>query len=106
MQITDYYLGADMAIFPGRHSVLWEKAVACGLPCIIKYAEGMQHVDVGGNCVFFKDGSPEGIKNAVLSVISNEEQLNNMSIVAKEKGIMEFSYINIAKKAIEMDRYD
>lgn len=102
-QITEYFLGADVAIFPGRHSVLWEKAVACGLPCIIKRADGMQHVDVGGNCVFYDGDTSDNIKRQIIDLYENKERLTEMSNVAREKGIKSFSYINIARRAILME---
>ena len=35
-KVYDYFLSADLGVFPGTHSVLWEQACACGLPCILK----------------------------------------------------------------------
>ena len=32
-KVYDYFFAADLAIFPGTHSVLWEQAVGTGLPC-------------------------------------------------------------------------
>ena len=102
-EITKYYLGSDFAIFPGRHSVLWEQAVLCGIPCAFLYAQGMQHVDVGGNCLFFEDGSVQCIKDNILKISNDRNKLENMRKVAQTKGKETFSYINIAKKSIEVD---
>ena len=54
--IYDYFLASDLGVFPGTHSVLWEQAVGTGLPCIFHEWPGMTHVDIGGNCVFIKNG--------------------------------------------------
>ena len=102
-QITDYFLGSDLAVFPGRHSVLWEKAVACGLPCLILHADGMEHVDVGGNCMFFGREDPLIIKENIMQLINNPEQLSNMRKVALHQGVIEFSYDHIARKSIGME---
>lgn len=101
--IYNWFLASDLAVFPGRHSVLWEQAVASGLPCCIKRAFGMEHVDVGGNCLFFDDDSPEGIANAIRKIVNDSKQYNKMLEVAQTKGINDFSYIEIAKRAIEME---
>lgn len=104
-QITDYFLGSDLAVFPGRHSVLWEKAVACGLPCLILHADGMEHVDIGGNCMFFEREDPAIIKENIKNLINNPEQLSGMRKVALHQGVIEFSYDHIARKSIEMEGY-
>ena len=97
----DYFLASDLAVFPGTHSVLWEQAVACGIPLIVKDWEGMHHVDVGGNCLFLQDDKVEEIKEKILEVYGNKSFYDNMLKVAEEKGIPTFSYSDIAKRAIE-----
>lgn len=97
----DYFLAADLAFFPGTHSVLWEQAVGVGLPCIFKKWEGMQHIDVGGNCLFIENANVTGIQEKILLLYERPDLLLKMKNVALEKGIVKFSYYEIAKKAIE-----
>lgn len=99
----DYFLAADLAVFPGTHSVLWEQACACGLPGLFRYWEGMQHVDVGGNALFLREDSKDEIKRVLLDFIKNPEKLANMKKVAQEKAVEIFSYRKIAKRAILED---
>ncbi|MFY9382072.1 MAG: glycosyltransferase family 4 protein [Eubacteriales bacterium] len=99
-EVYNYYLASDMAVFPGRHSVLWEQAVGTGLPCIFKKWEGQTHVDVGGNCIFIENGTKEEIKSAIKSVLIDREKYNKMLKVAQERGIILFSYENISRRAI------
>ena len=68
-------MASDLCAFPGTHSVLWEQACACGLPGVFRDWEGMHHVDVGGNAVFLKDASAEGIKRLLSDLLSHPEQL-------------------------------
>lgn len=91
---------ADLIIFPGQHSVMWEQAVALGVPCIFKRIDGFSHVDVGGNCIFIDDTSEDGLKKVILDVI-NSGKLNDMRKVASKKGMEEFSCFKIAQKSIE-----
>lgn len=100
--VYDYFLASDLAVFPGTHSVLWEQAVACGIPTVFKDWQGMHHVDVGGNCVFLKEDSVDEIKKTISEIYENREMYDNMKKTATEKGIKEFSYSNIARKAIEL----
>lgn len=100
--VYDYFLAADMAVFPGTHSVLWEQAVACGVPCAVKHWHGMEHVNVNGNCAFINYGdTPDSaaIHRALAPVLTTPALLDRMKQAAalcRE----DFLYSNIAKKAI------
>jgi len=97
----DWFLSSDLAFFPGTHSVLWEQAVACGIPIVCKYWEGMTHVNVGGNAIFINDPTVENIKELILWIV-NSEQYNKMFDIAQNKSRFEFQYIEIAKRSIEL----
>ena len=97
----DWFLAADLAVFPGSHSVLWEQACACGIPGVFRYREGMTHVDVGGNCKFLYNDSVDEIRQVVLEIFSNSEEYSKMKQVAMEIGIKEFSYAEMAKRTLE-----
>lgn len=94
---------ADLVVFPGLHSVMWEQAVALGRPCIFRKIDGFNHVDLGGNAVFLNDVDRESLKKAVKNIALNKALYNSMEAVAKEKGMMQFSYMEIAKKSIQME---
>ena len=98
---SDYFLTGDLGFFPGTHSVLWEQAVGLGIPCVFKTWEGMKHVDVGGNCLFLDQVDQKSIEETIKAIINNKEQFEKMKKVALEKGIFEFSYDEIAKRAIQ-----
>ncbi|MCA0333881.1 MAG: glycosyltransferase family 4 protein [Bacteroidetes bacterium] len=98
-KVYNYFFAGDLAFFPGTHSVLWEQAVGIGLPCIFKKWEGIQHIDIGGNCLFIN--SNDEIKDNILALYQNKSQLALMKQIAMEKGVNQFSYYEIAKKAIE-----
>lgn len=99
--VYDYYLASDVAIFPGTKSALWEQAICSGLPLICRLWDGMEHVDVGGNCIFI-DGKNEYelIKNIIL-LMENEDLYNKMKQVAETKGFQTFSYATISKQALD-----
>lgn len=100
-EVYDWYLASDLAVFPGTHSVLWEQAVASGLPAIFKYWKGMDHVDVGGNCLFLYRNNPEELFGYISRLILKEDEYKKMKEVAMKKGTQTFSYIKIAKRSIE-----
>ncbi len=99
----DYFAIADLIVFPGRHSVFWEQAVAQGKPIVVKKWAGTTHVDLGGNVVFLEQDSVEEIQDVIERLYKNRDELSRMTNIAKEKGMKVFSYSNIAKHAIEMD---
>lgn len=100
-QILDYLILADLVVFPGTHSVLWEQAVGAGTPCIFKYWEGMKHVDVGGNCEFLYKDSVQEMTNVLAKFLSDRVKYNEMKRVAIDEGLKKFAYSEIARYAIE-----
>ena len=95
------YLGAsDLAVYPGRHSVLWEQTVGLGIPAIFKRWDGTTHVDVGGNCLFLNDDSIAEMKGILNRVINEKTVYEQMKHVSEEMGMKVFSYENIAKQSV------
>lgn len=99
--ISNYLISSDLAFFPGTHSVLWEQSAALGLPGVFKYWDGMQHMDIGGNCIYLKEINENTIKETLLNLYNNPEALNKMTLIAQNEGMKYFSYFDIAKRAIE-----
>ena len=97
----DYIAAADLVVYPGRHSVLWEQTVGQGRPMICKYWEGTTHVDIGGNVKFLYSDSEEELDNVIREVI-NPITYNQMKIIANGEKKNMFNYKDIAKKSIEM----
>ena len=100
-QSYDYFAAADIACFPGRHSVYWEQVAGMGIPLICKYWDGTTHVDIGGNAAFLYEDSVEEIKTKIEYLANNNEAYNKMLQIAQE-GKNQFSYYKIAKKSIDM----
>lgn len=102
----DYFLASDLAVFPGTHSVLWEQACASGIPGIFKdWDGGFNHVDVGGNAVLLKEISVKSIKSQIESLYFTPKYMNMLK-VAQDKGPKIFSYMEIAKRAIEFQEFE
>ncbi len=93
----DYFAAAELAVFPGRHSVMWEQVAGQGIPMICKYWEGTTHVDVGGNVKFIMEDTVEAVKKAVCDAVV---QYDEMRAAAKGIGTKMFRYSEIAKRAI------
>ena len=99
-QIYDTFVASDLGVFPGGHSVLWEQAIGCGLPCIFRIWSGMTHVDVGGNCSFISDNRIETLKSELEKTILNKSYYDRMKHQGLQNGMEKFSYYNIAEKSL------
>ena len=97
----DYFEAADLAVFPGRHSVLWEQAVGQGVPLLARDWPGTRHVDLGGNARFLQNGNEETLRGAIEALRDDPGALNEMRRVARERGMATFSYRAIAERCIE-----
>ncbi len=99
-KVYDYFFSADLIVFPGQHSVLWEQACASKVPCLFKRWDGMSHVDNGGNSILLDDCSVSSIKNEIKGLLYTEKYYS-----MKEKANSEITdvylYGNIAKKSLE-----
>lgn len=98
--VYDYYFAADLAFFPGTHSVLWEQACAAKLPAVFLKWVGMDHVDNGGNADFIENSSVETIKNKIKELKFTEKYYKMKAVANSDKTDI-YLYSKIAKKSIE-----
>lgn len=96
-EIYEEFAIADLVVFPGLHSVLWEQAVGMGKPCVFRDIKGFHHIDLKGNCLFFEEDSVSSYLETLLFAIDSIDQ---MKAVAETKGKKVFSYFEIAKKSL------
>ena len=99
-KVYEFFYAADLIVFPGQHSVLWEQACASKVPCVFEKWEGMNHVDNGGNSDFISQISIETIRNKIVELKFTEKYYKMKRIAESEKTDV-FLYSNIAKKSLE-----
>lgn len=97
-RVMECMIASDISFFPGTHSTLWEQSVGVGIPIVCKYWEGMEHVNINGNCLFVKGEDVKEIKD-VINRIKDFTILDNLKTLARVAS-SEFLYSNISKKAI------
>lgn len=97
-QIINYMISADLACFPGTHSILWEQAVGLSLPCIFRDWKGMHHFNIDNNCLFLDDDRVESIISAILKIIDKTlyQDVYKKSCIAADS----FKYSTISRKSI------
>lgn len=99
-QTYNHYLASDIAVFPGTQSVLWQQAIYCGLPLIIKkwpYGDYLNE----GNVIFLDSDSIDEVVSKISYIIDDDNKLEEMSKISIECGQKKFSYKNIAEKIFE-----
>ena len=100
IKIHEFLLISDLAVFPGKHSVIWEQAVGCGIPTVFKKIEGHHHIDLGGNCLLINEGNEQELTEVILKIYNDKNLYKKMKEVSMEKGRNYFSYDKIARRAI------
>ncbi len=100
-KVYDIFLSAQLAFFPGSHSVLWEQACACGIPGVFKDDPGRRHVDLGGNCILLHDCDVASLQSVLQNIRNNKEVYESMLRAAQEKGIDCFSYDKLAQRVLQ-----
>lgn len=101
-RVSEYLLAAEVAIFPGTHSVLWEQAAGLGKPLALHRWPGMEHLDLDGNTMYLDDAAPESLAAVLRSLVDDENGLlAALSRRAAEVGPAHFSYSAIARRALE-----
>lgn len=93
-----YFAAADLAVFPGRHSVFWEQVVAQGVPLLVKRWDGTTHVDCGGNVKFLTQDSADEIKAALEDILSGDTYA--VMKAAADRAQDGFMYSRIAERSI------
>lgn len=101
-EIYKYIKLADLVVFPGLHSVLWEQSVGLGKPCVFRYIEGFTHIDLGGNCKFLYEDSIEEMINVLEEIILRPDVYQKLLLNAQNKGPNKFSYKKIAAKSLNI----
>lgn len=102
-EVYPYFLSSDLAVFPGTHSVLWEQAMACGIPGIFKdWDGGFSHIDCGGNAILLNNITRETLEKEICDLLQNTNKYCYMKNIAENKARKEFSYIEIARRSIAL----
>lgn len=102
-EIAPLFWSADLALFPGTHSVLWEEAIGHGLAAVFHRWSRMCHLDLGGNAFFIDDGETATIDTTLQKLVADDALLiRQMNEIAQRKGPTAFAFSRIAQKAIEL----
>ena len=103
-EINNIFMSSNIAIFLGLHSVLWEQAVGCGCPLMIKYEKNRRYLNLGGNVVFLNSLDEREISTKLEMITDERIQNSIINKKAINKGIKVFSQGNrITKLTIDWE---
>lgn len=100
-KVYDYFYAADLVMFPGQHSVMWEQAVASKVPCAFTKIEGFEHVNVNDNCILMDGNTADYYKELILSLKNDSEKFTKLQKNANSEKVNQFLYSNIAQKVLD-----
>lgn len=95
-----YLAIGNVAVFPGMHSVMWEQAVALGIPCVFRDIDGFHHVDIGGNAVFLMKADIDEQIETLQKILDVPQFYDEMKKSALKPERKIFYYTDIALKSI------
>lgn len=98
--VYDYFFAADLVVFPGQHSVMWEQACAAKAPCVFMKWEGMDHVNNGGNSDFVHPVTPQTLREKIGQLRFTPKYEAMVQAARSEKTDI-YLYSAIAKKSLE-----
>lgn len=100
-RVYDFFFAADLVVFPGLHSVMWEQAVASKVPCVFHYINGFQHVDIGGNCCWVKEDAVEQYQSVFERLYYDKALYRGLFENANSGKADKFLYSKVAQQVLE-----
>lgn len=98
--VYQYFYAADLAAFPGGHSVLWEQVCASRTPALFSMKDGMQHISYG-NCILLQENNVPYYINILREIISEKKKYLILKRNAEGEMSNKFLYSSIAKTTID-----
>lgn len=99
--VTDVLKYTDVAVFAGRHSVLWEQSVGLQIPLVLPFGENCSHIDFPGNVLWANFKSSLGCKK-MLDKLADPKTISSLKKAALSVESERFLYSNISKKTLEI----
>lgn len=100
-KVYELFYAADLIVFPGLHSVLWEQAVASKTPCAFSKMEGFEHVNVNGNCILMTGKEADYYKSMLSDLLDSPYVYDELKQNASSPELESFFYSRIAKQVLK-----
>ena len=99
-KVYKYFYAADLVMFPGLHSVLWEQAVASKVPCAFSKMDGFEHFNVNDNSILMTGKDSADYEKLIKGLLDNPEKYKELKRNANNPLLEQFYYSNIAKQVL------
>ncbi|TZE83082.1 glycosyltransferase family 4 protein [Calorimonas adulescens] len=99
-ELEKYFCAADLLIQPGSLSAIFEQAICCGLPVVLKECELNKFLVSNNNGILLKQMTSEELENILRTVIENRDLIDVMHKKAVEFAQNSLSYQVIANKTL------
>lgn len=97
-KVYDLFYAADLIVFSGLHSVLWEQAVASGTPCAFSKISGFDHVLFDNNCILMEDNTSEYYQQMLNRLSFDSKLYQSLKEHCSSTKVEQFYYSRIAKQ--------
>lgn len=99
-KVYELFYAADLIVFPGLHSVLWEQAVASKTPCAFSKIDGFEHVNVGDNCILMTGNDAEYYENMIRDLLNEDGKYEALKANSERDTTEQFYYSKIARQVL------
>lgn len=100
-KVYEFFYAADLVVFPGLHSVLWEQAVASKTPCAFSKIDGFNHLNVNDNCIFMDGKDSLYYENMIRKLIETPEQYARLKENSLSSKVNKFNYSYISQQVLQ-----
>lgn len=101
-QIYNLISIAEIIVFPGTHSVLWEQTAGIGKPMLVRRWKDIEHINVEGNLMWLEEGSSQEINHCLCELFDDSNNaLRNLQRNA-DSNRLRFLYSEISKRSINL----
>lgn len=99
-ELSKYFSASDFAVFPGGQSAVWQQAISCELPVIIKHWPGTEYLLNHDNGLFLFSDSCFELMQSMKCLFGSQELRTKMKENAKKVRDDLLSYSVIASKTL------
>lgn len=100
-EVYKFFHAADVVIFPGLHSVLWEQAVASKVPCAFSKIDGFEHINICNNCILLEKKDAIYYQKIIEKLYLDKNFYSSILNNSHCDLTKQFLYSNIAQKVID-----
>ncbi len=101
-ELYKYFSSADIGVFPGGQSVLWQQAISCNLPVVLRYWPGTEYLLSEKNGLFLFSDNHLELKQHLEQLVVNPDLRKEITKGAEKLTEDVLSYDVIAKRTIDV----